>query len=523
MLDPARLTERHEFYFDLLPQLADWGINTIWWHFSDDQGFAFRLRRHPQLASPHAFTRGEMQRFVAEAHRLDIDVVPEVESLGHARYITRLPHYAHLADGEAGGFNAICPSHPETLPLLRQIIEEVAELFPSPYLHAGLDEVSLAGCQRCQRRGRGKPPWWIYLQHTLAIHGILADRGKRMVMWADHVEHDPQLLAHLPRDIVLAHWQYTDVREEPIRRSLGAGFKVVCAPSMLHWGDVIQPNAANLDNMDRMTATGRRLAGRGVLGVVNTWWTPWRILRDAAMPAVAYTGRLLAAGAPIDKPRFMRSYLRQRHGIAQASVAAAMWDLHQSPIHMNELRALLFDSPLFMQEAIALARQPTFRPRLQRIESAIAALERARPAVRSRREEYDAAIAAGHVAAKSLRIGLELLRAAEAYKAAQWLFNRDCGRGPVIAKLEEVAGTLAGMSGLVGDACELVEREWDRTRYRNDRKKGTTLLTTAAAPEDSLLARLARCRRYLSGVLVRMGRATAAYRRRGVFPTDGIC
>jgi len=51
------------------------------------------------------------------------------------------------ADGyrSLSGFNAICPSHPETLEILSDIITEVADLFDSPYLHAGLDEVKGIG------------------------------------------------------------------------------------------------------------------------------------------------------------------------------------------------------------------------------------------------------------------------------------------------------------------------------------------------------------------------------------------
>ncbi|MHC4718709.1 MAG: family 20 glycosylhydrolase, partial [Planctomycetota bacterium] len=46
MVDPARLVERHEFYFDLLEQMAAWGLNTLWWHFDDDEGFMLALDGH---------------------------------------------------------------------------------------------------------------------------------------------------------------------------------------------------------------------------------------------------------------------------------------------------------------------------------------------------------------------------------------------------------------------------------------------------------------------------------------------
>ena len=76
MADPARLIEKHSFYFDLLEMMAEWGLNTLWWHFVDDQGFQLVLDGHPELATPHAFTKPEMARLLAKAESLGIDVVP---------------------------------------------------------------------------------------------------------------------------------------------------------------------------------------------------------------------------------------------------------------------------------------------------------------------------------------------------------------------------------------------------------------------------------------------------------------
>ena len=80
-----------------------------------------------------------------------------------------------------------------------------------------------------------------------------------MIMWADHVERDPALLKALPKDIVMAHWQYREVRGEQIERSLRAGFEVVCCPAMLRHRHVILPHCSAADNTERMIATARRL------------------------------------------------------------------------------------------------------------------------------------------------------------------------------------------------------------------------------------------------------------------------
>jgi len=239
----------------------------------------------------------------------------------HARAITSLPQYAELADGGEGhGFNAICPSHPRTLPLLKEIIAEVAELFPSRYFHAGMDEVNVGDCPRCRRRSRGRPRWWLYAQHLKAIHQAVAAAGKEMIVWADHVEHDPAMLKSLPRDLILAHWQYRAIRPEPIRRSLRAGFRVIGCPALCHSGDMIMPNRANFENMDAMTATLRRGARGGeVLGLVNTWWAPWRGLRDAYLPAVADTGAMVRQAGPVRRAAFMARLCRQLFGIGGAA------------------------------------------------------------------------------------------------------------------------------------------------------------------------------------------------------------
>jgi len=518
MLDSARLTERHEFYFDLLLQLKRWGINTLWWHFADDEGFALKLRSHGELATPYAFTRTELGRFVRAARALGIDVVPEVETLGHTRYITSLRRYSHLADGGAGLYNAACPSHPDTLKLMSEIIEEVAGLFDSEYFHAGLDEVNLGDCRRCARRGRGRPGWWVYAQHVRAIHDIVTRCGKRMIMWADHVEQAPAMLKVLPKDIILAHWQYGQVRRGQIVASLKAGFSVICAPALCRSGDVIQPNAAGFDNIDQMVRTASSLAGRGVLGVVNTWWTPWRFVRDAAMPAVAYTGRILKTGRPAAKIAFFRSFVRDYFGPDSTAAARALWSLHELMPRSWEFSAALVDSSERLRDAVSLARGAGFAARAKKIDRCVAVLADAGKGVRRHKAQYSAAVLAGRIAAacmataKSWREVDKLLRRGEAAS----------GRGRAPAKpaeqLAAAAERLVEARRRLDEIYSLACREWDRTRYSRDAKK----LFRPSAPipwaDDSLLGRLDRCRQYHRKVLNKLTRAVAACRRGGPLP-----
>ncbi|HET6427593.1 MAG TPA: family 20 glycosylhydrolase [Phycisphaerae bacterium] len=517
MVDPARLVERHEFYFDLLEHMAAWGLNTLWWHFDDDEGFMLELEGHPELASPHAFTRDEMKRLIEKAAGLGIDVVPEVESLGHARCITSLPQYAELADGGEFGFNAICPSHPRTLPLLAEIITEVAALFPSRYFHAGMDEVDLGDCPRCAARAAGQPAWWIYAEHAKAIHQIVAGAGKEMILWADHVEKAPEMLEELPREIIMAHWHYTDIRPDAIRRSLKAGFRVIGCPALCHWGDVIMPNAGNFANMAAMaTELDRLRPADRVLGVANTWWTCWRGLRDAYLPAVAYTGELLEARRAVETDGFFRRYLTQTFGFSELGAAGAVAVLHAAMCTRDELRAALFDSADQMHRALSLSAEPHFARRAAAINSAVAILAGRAEGVQANRRQYQALILAGEVADVCFRRVSLLAQAFEEYsRAAHWHVD-GAPSERVGEPLGKAAKILRQMHAETGEVARAVAAEWDRTRYADDPRKhfGPPLWRRW----DALLVRLDRAVAFSEKLAADLGRGIDEYARTGRLP-----
>jgi len=518
LLDLARLTERHKFYFDLLPHLARWGFNTLWLHFVDDQGVVLRLDSHPELASRYALAKAEMRRLIRAAGRLGIDVVPEVESLGHARYITSLRRYAHLADGDPTFLNAVCPSHPQTIELLDDILTEVAELFDSPYVHAGLDEVDFGGCKRCARRGRGRPKWWIYAEHVKAVHRILASRGKRMIMWADHVEHAPAMLRALPKDIVMAHWHYRDVPTAGTRRSLRAGFDVILSPAICHWGNVVLSDEGNYANLDETLRVAASLPGRGAMGIVNTWWVPWRGLRDAYLPAVAYTGRVLRTGRPAGKPAFARQFAREHFGLRGRAAGEALWAVQAVPLATLELKALLPDSAADVFDAISLASAEGFAARVDAARQAADALDRAAAKVRSNRPHFEAIRLAGRIKAACLDNGLALAEFQALAAEAEVLRDREKPPAQVLAPLEKARGRLAELVRRLERVCKAAEKEWDRTRHRDDPRKAVANRRAESCERDMLLGRLVRSRDYLQAVAKEFSRRLRSCRPAAMMP-----
>jgi len=155
-------------YIDLL---AAYKMNVFHWHLTEDQGWRIEILRYPRLTevgscrpetileknfdpyigdgTPYCghYTQEEIREVVAYARDRFITVIPEIEMPGHS--VAALAAYPELAC-TPGPFQVhtvwgvtrdiFCPSE-ETFTFLEGVLEEVMELFPSPYIHIGGDEV----------------------------------------------------------------------------------------------------------------------------------------------------------------------------------------------------------------------------------------------------------------------------------------------------------------------------------------------------------------------------------------------
>lgn len=149
----------------------------------------------------------------------------------------------------------------------------------------------------------------------------MAGLGKRMVMWADPVEHHPDLLRVLPTDIVLVHWHYGEEPAAKFMPSVRAGFHVIGASAISAEGQ--QPSAINLRNVEDMTALTARPAPRRCLGRITCWWEPFRQLRDTYAFAAAFAGRAMTVGRAPARAAFASSLARDYFGLRGASAARA--------------------------------------------------------------------------------------------------------------------------------------------------------------------------------------------------------
>jgi hypothetical protein len=323
MLDAARLVESPEYYRRFLDFCADWGVNAVIFRLADDQGCALRFRSHPELVThPNALTPEEAQALASYAAARGIELIPEIESLGHSHYITRSPEHADLDDQAPGGYswaNALIPLHPKTMRILGDLYAEAAALFPGRYLHAGCDETNWGGSDFSQELLKTRTKAQVWGEYLNALNAKVRALNREMIIWDDMVlQHEPAILDGLDRSIILHDWDYWSVDPATLRARLDLarqkGFRMLGGPALhwCKWGP--RAGTAQLANLDAFADVFRTGGAEASLGVITTNWLSSRYLRDAVWDGLAYAAVAMNEGGAAARETAFRRFVEQHYG-----------------------------------------------------------------------------------------------------------------------------------------------------------------------------------------------------------------
>lgn len=173
MLDSARHFQSAEFVMRYIDWMALHKLNVLCWHLTDDQGWRLEIRKYPRLTGIGAwrvpagtaaqrdidpatgrprlyggfYTQAEVRRIVAYAGERNVTIVPEIDMPGHATAaIVAYPRLGVLENpprevpSDWGIYPNLFNVEESTFAFLEDVLAEVMELFPSPYIHTGGDE-----------------------------------------------------------------------------------------------------------------------------------------------------------------------------------------------------------------------------------------------------------------------------------------------------------------------------------------------------------------------------------------------
>lgn len=239
---------RHMFTIDYLEKVIDclsfYKINKLQLHLTDDQGWRIEIKKYPELTEVGAwrefdeydnkcielaktdksfeidsrfirngkeyggyYTQDELKGLIDYAAKRGIDIIPEIDMPGH--FSSAIRTFPNLScTGKAGWGKEfsypVCAGKKENYPFFKDILDEVAALFPSSHFHIGGDEVEKDNWEKCpycqkliKEEGlRNTDELQNYFIREMANH-IRSKNSKIVMAWDDaFIPQDPQELVY---------------------------------------------------------------------------------------------------------------------------------------------------------------------------------------------------------------------------------------------------------------------------------------------------------------------------------------
>lgn len=229
MLDVSRHFFSVDFVKEYIDLIALHNMNVLHWHLTDDQGWRVEIKKYPRLTeigsqrketvvgrnsqvfdeTPYGgfYTQDELREIVKYAHDRYIEVIPEIDMPGHMlAALAAYPELGCTGKGyEVGTYwgvfdDILCAGKEETFTFVKDVLDEVMDIFPSKFIHIGGDEAPRTmwkTCELCQKRiqeegivGDDNMSAEAKLQGYFAkrVEKYLNSKGRRIIGWDELLE-----------------------------------------------------------------------------------------------------------------------------------------------------------------------------------------------------------------------------------------------------------------------------------------------------------------------------------------------
>lgn len=267
---------RHFFSTDEVKKfinvMSTYKLNRLHWHLSEDQGWRIEIKKYPRLTEFGAFrdgtqigkdrnsndgiryggyyTQDQIRDIIRYADERGITIIPEIDLPGHMQ--AALASYPELGcEGSAPyqvwtrwgvSKQVLCVGKESTMQFLEDVLSEVADLFPSEYIHIGGDECPKDEWKTdplCQAKikelglvsdenATAEQRLQNYVTARMQKH--LATKGKKIIGWDEILEGE------LAKGATVMSWRGT---KGGIKAS-AAGYDVVMSPNTYCYFDYAQ-------------------------------------------------------------------------------------------------------------------------------------------------------------------------------------------------------------------------------------------------------------------------------------------
>ncbi|XP_021283425.1 beta-hexosaminidase 2 [Herrania umbratica] len=299
MLDTSRNYYAVEDILRTIGAMSANKLNVFHWHITDSHSFPLMVPSEPELAAKGSYgpdmiySPSDVARIVQFGLEHGVRVLPEIDSPGHtgswAEAYPEIVACANMFWWPAGslwddrlasepGTGHLNPLNPKTYQVLKNVIHDIATLFPETFYHGGADEV-IPGCWKAD------PTIQSFLSNGGTLSQLLEtfvnstlpyiiSLNRTVVYWEDVLLDDNVKVdsSFLPREYtILQTWNNGSINTKKI---VEAGYQVIVSSSEFYYLDCGHGDFLGNDSLyDQQTTGGNSGNGGSWCGPFKTWQT----------------------------------------------------------------------------------------------------------------------------------------------------------------------------------------------------------------------------------------------------------
>jgi hexosaminidase len=272
--------------------MARFKINALVW-----QCEYVKWETDPRIHSAqYGMDKADARKVVQACRRYGLDLIPLLQSLGHAEFAFLGAHNLDIAEDPEKPY-AFAVTVPRAFEFLFRLYEEIVDMTQPRFFHAGMDEFTMRG--RYPFRSLPRTETELFLMAINRCREWLAKRDIQMMIWGDQFLHGQEAndaaLAPtaedartrreaLPKDIIITDWHYAP---DPPERFTSIKLLQDCGVRVI---------GAGWFNPDNIRNLAKACVDAKAMGYLQTTWAGFNFrINDNDVSWLQYWAYILAA------------------------------------------------------------------------------------------------------------------------------------------------------------------------------------------------------------------------------------
>ena len=206
-----------------------------------------------------------------------IEFVPSLSCFGHLYELLQYTDYKRLCElegyiptaldwHERMRHHTIDPSNPESIEVIKSLINQYAALFRSNKFNICCDETFDLGTGKNAGKDKGR----LYFDFVKQIIAHVKSIGKIPMMWGDIIHQHPEFIPELDNDTIFLNWGYSAIPyTKMIYDTKEKGKNQYVCPGLTNWSALIEFTHISEPNISAMAKAGYDCNAEGLL---TTCW-----------------------------------------------------------------------------------------------------------------------------------------------------------------------------------------------------------------------------------------------------------